>query len=201
MSRCLIFELLLVLPVTVRCTAQEAFVFQNYNASYGLDAPVFDALGNRLAGTSYVAVLLGGPTPDALALATSSGGVPMPPIPFTAMGGGQSGYFTTGSAVYVRDVCGLPAWLEVRAWDARLGSSYDEVVALGLGGYGQSALFQLHGSDVCLPNPPPPPALVGLQSFSLVPEPSTWALLALGGLAVAHALRCQGKPREMNLPK
>jgi hypothetical protein len=106
--------------------------------------------------------------------------VPMPPIPFTFLAGGQSGYFTAGSYVQITNVCGGPAWLQVLAWDARLGASYDDVVALGVGGYGQSTLFQLHGSDICMPNPPPVPPLVGLQSFSLVPEPSPVLLLLLG---------------------
>ena len=51
---------------------------------------------------------------------------------------------------------------------------------LGVGGYGDSNLFQKKGGDPCgLPTPHEP--LIGLQSFSLVPEPSTWALLAFGG--------------------
>ena len=95
------------------------------------------------------------------------------------MGGGEAGYFSYG-IVQITNVCGIDAWLQVRAWDARLGSSYEDVAGLGVGGYGQSALFQLHGSDTCLPNPPPALPLIGLQSFSLVPEPQPLLLLLLG---------------------
>jgi hypothetical protein len=188
MKRRLISTVVFIL-VTVRCTAQEAFIFRNYRPDAGVDAPVFDALGNRLAGTNYVAMLWGGPTPEALAPAREFDRVTiMPPIPFTYAPGGVDGYYSYGT-VLITTVCGIEAWLQVRAWDVRLGSSYEEVVGLGVGGYGQSPLFQLHGADFCLPNPPPPVPLIGLQSFSLVPEPSTWALLALGGLAVGWAAR------------
>ena len=73
------------------------------------------------------------------------------------------------------------AWLQVRAWDARLAMTYEEVSALGIGGYGESAVFYQQGGD-------PydilgiPPRLIGLQSFSLraIPEPSAAALALLG---------------------
>jgi hypothetical protein len=79
----------------------------------------------------------------------------------------------------------------MRAWEARLGATYDEVVARGLGGYGESPVFYSQGGN---PYDYKDPAahLVGLQSFRLrpvIPEPSTWALLALGGVGVAWATR------------
>jgi hypothetical protein len=173
--------------------AQEAFLFQNYRPDLGIDAPVFDAAGNRLTGTNYVAMLFGGPTPDVLAPATTiSRFVPMPPVPFTYMPGGLGGYFAYG-IVQITNVCIIPAWLQVRAWDARLGSTYEEVIALGVGGYGQSPLFQLHGSDTCLPNPPPAVHLIGLQSFSLVPEPGPVLLLLIAVPWVVLRLRRRSK--------
>jgi hypothetical protein len=170
--------------------AQEAFVFGNYNAANGLDAPVFDANGNRLSGTNYVAMLYGGGYSNVLQPGRSFGGQVMRPFPFTLTVQGEAGYFY-GGYVEIPEVCSVPTWLQVRAWDARLASSYEEVAGLGVGGYGQSPLFQLQGSDVCLPNPRPPVPLIGLESFSLVPEPSTWALLGLGGMAVGWAARRQ----------
>jgi hypothetical protein len=78
--------------------------------------------------------------------------------------------------------------VQVRAWDARLAATYEEVVTLGIGGYGQSVLLHLTSGNLNVPTLPAP--LVGLQSFSLlpvIPEPSTWALLALGGAGVCLA--------------
>lgn len=110
-----------------------------------------------------------------------------------------AGYFASGSGSL--SVISVPpagwAWLQVRAWDARLGITYEEVAGLGIGGYGESPLFYQQGG-----NPfdllGTPPRLIGLQSFSLrpvVPEPSTWALLALGGTSLWWAWRRRFKER------
>jgi hypothetical protein len=160
------------------------YTFLNYVQSL-LDAPVFDADGTRLAGTDYVAALYGGMTPDTLELAWHVDVSPMAPVPFTLMPGGQAGYFRDpGGFVSIPTVpCGQVAWLKVRAWDARLGASYEEVVSLGLGGYGESNLFEKRGGNLCLGVATPPELLIGLQSFSLlpvIPEPSPLWLVLLG---------------------
>ena len=156
--------------------SQASFLFWNYHPS--VDAPVFDADGARLFGTNYVSVLYGGNTSDSLALAQHGAG-PMQPVPFTETYNGQAGYFFNPGSVWFSGVPGEGfAWLQVRAWDLRLGETYDEVTALGLGGYGQSRLFYARGGDVGELDPPRP--LLGLQSFSLVPEPTTYALLVFG---------------------
>ena len=66
-----------------------------------------------------------------------------------------------------------------------LGATYDDVVKSGVGGYGESNLFQAPGGAPfpCLINPDPGKGLFGLQSFSLlpeVPEPRSFLLLLLG---------------------
>ena len=161
--------------------SQSTFGFFNYVPSVGLDAPVFDAAGNRLSGTNYLAMLYGGPSVDSLAPARLGNSV-MAPVSFTAMRNGQSGYFAGLGSVEIDTVpCCLFVSLQVRAWDARLGSSYETVAALGIGGYGESPLFQARGGD--LVGGPPSQPLLGLQSFSLlpvVPEPSSFLLLLLG---------------------
>jgi hypothetical protein len=57
-------------------------------------------------------------------------------------------------------------------------ATYDDAVNMGVG-YGRSALFYTYGGDELATGRPPQP-LRGLDSFSLVPGPGTWALLALG---------------------
>jgi hypothetical protein len=150
--------------------SQGTFYFINYDSIHGLDAPVYDASGKRLEGANFVAMLYGGVTMDSLqAIAPAS--------PFLT--GSLAGYFFDRQN-YVRAVPGVvpggPAWVQVRAWDARLGDSYEQVAALGTGGYGESNLFRLN-SGGCLQCEPS--YLVGLQSFSLVPEPSSLLLVLL----------------------
>ena len=171
-----------------RCSEQ----FQTYgfvNRTSTLDAPVFDSMGVRLSGTNYVAVLYGGPAPDDLQLAKAFPGdpTPMPPVPFTYMPSGMAGYFRYDfGIVELQNVsCSELPWLQVRAWDARLGSSYEEVAALDLGGYGESSLFRLRGGlqPPCVSNSTVPSTLHGLESFALrevIPEPSSTLLLLLG---------------------
>lgn len=118
----------------LRAYSQSTFGFFNYVPSVGIDAPVFDAAGNRLFGSHYVAALYGGPTPDALTVAMA-GLAPMQPSPFIRTFNGQTGYFAEGGFVQIDTVpSGGYAWLQVRAWDLRLGQTYEEVMQLGLGG-------------------------------------------------------------------
>jgi hypothetical protein len=171
--------LFLVMFVPKLGLAQATFGFFNYVASVGLDAPVFDSEGNRVFGTNYLAVLYGGPSVDSLQLATD-GNSSMDPQPIIRIINGQAGYFGQGGFVTIDNVpSGGYAWLQVRAWDARLGATYEDVARLGLGGFGESSLFYTYGGDLIATGRPSQP-LRGLQSFSLVPEPSTWALLAAG---------------------
>jgi len=160
------------------CRAQSTFIFQNWG---GVNAPVFDAAGNPLYGTNYLAMLYGGPTIDSLAPATRDylSPQPMPPVPFTVPLS-PFGYFYRGNYVVIPTVpCGGSPWLQVRAWDARLGSSYESVAALGLGGYGESNFFRTYGGNPCLTLASPPEPLRGLESFSLRPAPEPTALLIL----------------------
>lgn len=170
---------LLVLNYSFSCvmSGQSSFALVNRR-----DAPVFDSLGIPLAGAQYSAELWGAATPDSLTpLVDINRGLTRVIVPFT-----ENGYFFSTTAYL--SVLAVPpagfAWLQVRAWDARLGATYEEVAGLAIGGYGESPLFYAQGGDPTRLPPDSPGALIGLQSFSLrpvVPEPSTWALLALGG--------------------
>jgi hypothetical protein len=149
---------------------QAAFALRNRYALYGVNAPVFDAQGVPLEGTNYLVELSGGPRPDALTPArddTQSRII----VPF-----GTQGYFSYGlTEVFIPTVQGFGwAWLQVRAWDVRLGATYEETAARGLGGYGESPLFYAQGGIAGHLGPPPQP-LVGLRSFRL--RPTTMAVL------------------------
>jgi hypothetical protein len=168
-----VFVLTAALPY--ECASSSGFYFSNYSPAAGVDAPVFDGEGTPLAGTNYLAILYGGNTTDALALPLdSSTRKSMPAVPFAFAPNGKAGYFrhfTVFSAiVYFGNIsAGQLAWLQVRAWDARLGATYEDVASLGIGGYGESNLFQDSGGDPFAPVPGLPGILVGLESFSLRP--------------------------------
>src|SRR6266850_6349873 len=118
---------------------QSSFAFRNLYSVYGVDAPVFDARGVPLAGSNYLAELWGGATSDSLAPVVDVWqGNRREIISFVS-----DGYFSSASASL--SVLTVPpggwAWLQVRAWHARLGATYEEVFARGLDGYGESLLF------------------------------------------------------------
>ena len=160
-----------------RSFGQGTFYFANYISGGLVNAPVFDSDGSRLSGANYVAMLYGGPTPDSLQPALDQVGLAFSPEPFRE--GTFAGYFARTGYVQIPNVPSLFPWLQVRAWDSRLGSTYEAVKALGIGGYGESNLFQKQGGNPFgLPSPPEP--LIGLQSFNLVPEPSAVLLLLVG---------------------
>jgi hypothetical protein len=161
--------------------AQATFALDNYAPQLGLNAPVYDWTGSLLSGSEWRIELYGGAAVDSLAPAIK--------IDFNSRGItslSRPGYFHTPSSfLSVLDV--LPdrwAWLEVKVWDVELVATYEQASARGLGGYGESALFYAQGSYVLGSIPEVPAPLIGLESFSVLqetPEPSTWALLLLGG--------------------
>ena len=170
-----------------------------YNGRVSVFAPVYDADGLPLSTARYVAELWGGPAPDSLTPAVASWTRERVIVPF-----GTGGVFIDRnpndrgySTVFTAPPLGW-SWLQVRAWDTQLGATYEEVLARGLGGYGESPLFYAQGGD---PNDqfPLPAPLTGLQSFSLravVPEPAPWVLLALGGLGLWWVARRRQNSRS-----
>ena len=170
--------------------AQSSFQLRNYSSINGVDAAVFDAQGVPLAGPNYLAELWGAATPDSLTpLLEISRGSRREIVPF-----GAGGYFFSDVAfLSVPTVAPYGwAWLELRAWDARLGATYEEVAALGIGGYGESPLFYAQGGNPLDLLSPVPAPLIGLQSFSLreiVPEPGSIVLLGLGLLVMVGCQR------------
>jgi hypothetical protein len=167
---------------------QASFLFRNLNGDGNVDAPVFDAGGVPLEGPRYLAELYGGATSDSLTplVLFETGNRLIKPF-------ATQGYVVPvdGGSLVVESV--LPrgsAWLQMRAWDSRLGATYEAAVTQGMGGYGESPIFYAQGGDPydMLGGPEP---LIGLQSFSLrpVPEPATWALLAVGAFSMIFVVR------------
>jgi hypothetical protein len=171
------------------------FTFINANPNVSLDAPAFDAEGNRLSGTDYVAMLYGGPTADSLSPAfVALTSERMPSVPFALTYNGLAGYFAYANQFVSVEVtaAGAPAWVQVRAWDTRLGATYEDVARLGPGGYGESSVFQAVGGNPYFPLTTQPQPLTGLQSFSLrpIPEPgATWLLLLGCPILLVHCRR------------
>lgn len=167
------------LALCVGAFAQGTVNFNNSpGAVGGTGAPVFDVDGTtRLEGTAYWAQLFAGPDGSSLAAYGD-------PLNFRT--GAGAGFFNTTGVDTSRAIGtvapGAVATIEVRAWEAAGGTSYDQALA---GGFktGASAQFTVATGGAGVP-PSLPANLVGLTSFSLVPEPSTYALLALGAAAL-----------------
>ena len=178
----------LLLTILLVLSHNSAFGQPSYSLNtYSVRAPVFDAQGSPLYGTDYLAELWGGSTSNSLSPAITYYSRQRFMVPFTFAPGHAVGS-TTPDELTVSEWVGGPwpgnwAWLELRAWDARLGDTYEEVEALSIGGYGKSQPFFAPAPSAGLLLPNAPWSLNGLQSFSLlpvVPEPSTFALLGLG---------------------
>jgi hypothetical protein len=178
----------LCLVLAWQAPAQSTFSFQNKP----VNAPVFDATGSPLAGTDYHVELYGNNLPTDLTPTLSWH--TRQRVILTFLTGMNAGYFASGADMTVlNSPPGGSAWLQVRAWDARLGATYEDVLGLGIGGYGESPLFYANGGDPTTLETGAP--LFGLESFSLrpiIPEPSVSALLAVGGVMLWMVRRRRG---------
>ena len=119
-----------------------------------LSVPVFDVDGmTPLSGSGYLAQLYAGPSLDLLRPAGQ-------PTPFQS--GVNAGYFVPETNTLGNVMPGSNAVLQVCAWDASYGTSYEQAQALG-GSFGKSGILQVAagGGDW------PPQSLLGFQSFSL----------------------------------
>jgi hypothetical protein len=138
-----------------------------------VDAPVRDTGGTLLSGSMFAAQLYFG----------SGGGTPVG-LPTTFLPGAGAGYFSGGVRTIDFVQPGQFAVVQVKAWNLASGATY-EAASDG----GASALVQIQTGGL---NGAPPANLIGLQPFCFVtiggtlciPEPSTWLLFSLGGLAL-----------------
>ena len=131
--------------------------FRNRNFFSGItniDARVFDLDGvTPLNGSNYVAQLYAGPSLDLLRPAGQ-------PTPFQS--GVNAGFFVPQTVTLANVAPGSNAVLQVCAWDATFGTSYEQVRSTG-GEFGKSAILQVVAGGGTLP----PQTLLGFQSFSL----------------------------------
>lgn len=156
------------------------------NTTSGLPPGTQVYTGGLLVGSGYTAQLFSGPagTTDAnLLVAAASGGI------VTFRTGGAAGFTSTSTATLAnvaKDAAS--AVFQIRVWDNNSGlyASWGQAVPAwqaGLIAAGMGNLFTVNaiGGDLNTP-----PSLVGQQSFNiwLTPEPSTYALLALGGVGL-----------------
>ncbi len=157
----------------VSAYAQGTVNFSNVGA--GLNAPVFDVGGvTKLTGSGFLAQLYVGSSTSEASLAAVAG-----TTPFLASGG-----FFTGGTKTLAQAPGSRPFFQVRAWEASGGATYDAALTAGAKA-GKSTVFQIGADLGGVGSPATPPAtLLGLTSFSLVPEPSTIALGILGAAAL-----------------
>jgi len=160
--------------VAVGALAQGQFTFGNKNlaATPPIDAKVFNQLGAPLDGTAYW-------TQAYVKLATD-------PDSSYAPVGSAVNFRTGNNAGYIVPVVvttpyggGVAINVEMRAWEASGGTSYEAAIASGKL-VGKSLPVALNVTVA----PNAPSDMTGLTSFSLVPEPSTFALGLLGAAAL-----------------
>jgi hypothetical protein len=154
----------------VGALAQGQFNFGNRVTLSGIDAKVFKPDGTTpLAGTEFWAQAYVG---------TDKGSLAPVDVPVNFRTGNFVGYVST-KTVTTTFAGGTAVWVEMRAWEAAGGNSYEAAVAAGKL-FGKSEPVQLTVAVA----PATPPDMVGLKSFALVPEPSTMALGLLGAAAL-----------------
>jgi hypothetical protein len=145
----------------------------NADPTKAIDVKVLDVDGvtviNNTSSPAITAQLFAGATADSLA-----------PVG-TAINFLSSGYLNGGKTLTPLPQ-GSTAFVELRAWQASAGS-YDAAKAGGLKWGRSDTISIVLGGDNLSP-PVVPANLVGLKGFSLIPEPSTIALGALGALAL-----------------
>ena len=145
------------LTVSTSSVGGGVFDFRNRNFFSGvtnIDAPIFDLDGTTLlSGSQYLAQLYAGPSLDRLRPAGQ-------PTPFQT--GGNAGFFVPQTITLANVAPGDTAYMQVCAWDASYGTSYEQARATG-GRFGKSGVLEAAAGGGAMP----PQTLLGLQSFSL----------------------------------
>jgi hypothetical protein len=144
-----------------------------------VDAPVRDEGGALVVGTAYMAQLWGRAAGSASPYAAIGAGVT-----FLPAAANLPGHWLPSTRQVPGVAAGSQAQLIARAWRVSDGTTWDAARANNRGwGESQPVNVTLTGA------PATPAPMVGLQGFSLVPEPSTIALGILGGLGTLFLMR------------
>jgi len=142
--------------------AQGTVSFNNRNTGVGIDARVFLMDGTG-AGAGYTAELLAGTSVDNLTVVGTTD--------FRTSSAAAQGYVNAVTVTIDGIAPGADAVLVMRAYN---GASYDSSSE-----FGESLPITVALGGVGVP-PGPSADMIGLQGFTLVPEPSTIALGVLG---------------------
>jgi hypothetical protein len=128
------------------------------NKSGQVDVPFFDNRGNRLEGTNYLAQLYASPSESGDGLVPVGNAVQF-------MTGADSGYFQGGAVlipfIHWRDA----VWVQVRAWEADGGTSFESAALSGKWTGISNVLFVPDTGDPSGAGSPPvlPVRMIGLQ--------------------------------------
>lgn len=189
-----ILALVVLASVSTVAFAQGTVAFTTFNL--GASAQVFAPDGTLATGTAYLAQLYAAPGTAAEGALVAVGD----PVNFrTGVNAGyvqQSGTVTTtgkpvNTLVYAFQggTAGGAATMQLRAWGSTY-ATYESALAANAAA-GKSALFSLGSTGNPVGSPPSTQVdLIGLKGFTmvgggvLIPEPSTLALVLLGGAAL-----------------
>ncbi len=180
--------------VSVEAMAQGTVLFGNSGALLGTVQPIYlsycgpwGSCDVKLEGTAYLAQLWAGPTPESLAPIGAA-------LPFRTGAGAGIIVNQSNERVIESVAPGAMAWVQIRAWAAAAGATWEEAVSVSCTGVGldsgRSSVWMVRtggGSPDQLPQP-----LYGFMSFSIhqpCPEPSTVALGLLGLATLGWARR------------
>jgi MYXO-CTERM domain-containing protein len=104
--------------------------------------------------------------------------------------GPVAGVFVGGTRTAPTAPPGGSGWFQVRAWESAFGETYEQAARVTGANFGTSNIFRVDTGDPTTIPPGTPAPLTGLRSFILyVPEPSAWALGALGFVALFFLAR------------
>lgn len=115
------------------------------------DAPFYDDHGVRLAGSNYLAQLYSGFGPDAL-MAVGQ------PVTF-----GTNGYFMDDKVGVYVTAPGGSSWVQVRAWEARGGPTFEQAALTGYWTGISTVLYLPWTGAICGGVPCVPAGLTGLE--------------------------------------